>query len=60
MRFIAMHDFQGSDINKWRKTIQNIGALREQFCDKMQVTEVNMKSFVNGYVQKVQLSITRE
>ncbi|CCG23052.1 Ecm22 transcription factor [Candida orthopsilosis Co 90-125] len=52
MRFIAMHDFQGSDINKWRKTIQNIAELREQFCEKMQVTEVNMKSFINGYVQK--------
>jgi len=52
MRFIAMHDFQGSDINKWRKTIQDITALRAHFLEKMQVFEVNLNSFTNGYIKK--------
>ncbi|KAI5948941.1 hypothetical protein KGF57_005134 [Candida theae] len=52
MRFIAMHDFQGSDINEWRKTVQNFAALREDFREKMQVSEMNLNSLTHGYIQR--------
>ncbi|KAG5420716.1 hypothetical protein I9W82_002597 [Candida metapsilosis] len=58
MRFVALHDFQGTDINKWRKTVQNFATLRKDFCEKMQVSEVNLKSLINGYIKRNNYPIT--
>ncbi|KAI5969704.1 hypothetical protein CANMA_001367 [Candida margitis] len=52
MRFIGMYDFSGSHINTWRKSVDNIASLRKDFCDRMQVTEINMVSFTKGYLKK--------